>query len=282
MSDIDSIIVGVTRQQLSQIFNNNPRLISAFEELFRKSFVTTPQKVEGITLSADNQFGYAELLGMISTVVEPIVSMILVELAGQLYATFDSQPPMQQDLYPPPAREFDMGQDFTQPQPPMRQDLYQPPVDVSDLAGQQSNRVKITGGTIDGVTIGQTQQQSAKFTSASLTAANAGFEIGSTSAANTPYIDFHSSGNNIDYDARIIALGGSAVVGQGSLNFSGASFNFGGKIVGSNPTLMETSSNLSDNTGSSTATLLNAPSAGNPTKWIAINDNGTIRRIPTW
>ena len=26
----------------------------------------------------------------------------------------------------------------------------------------------------------------------------------------------------------------------------------------------------------------NSPVAGNPTKWIGINDNGTIRRIPTW
>ena len=34
--------------------------------------------------------------------------------------------------------------------------------------------------------------------------------------------------------------------------------------------------------GSATGTLTNAPSAGNPTKWITINDNGTLRRIPTW
>jgi len=29
-------------------------------------------------------------------------------------------------------------------------------------------------------------------------------------------------------------------------------------------------------------TLANAPAAGNPTKWIPINDNGTTRYIPTW
>jgi len=34
--------------------------------------------------------------------------------------------------------------------------------------------------------------------------------------------------------------------------------------------------------GASMGTLTNAPSAGNPTKWITINDNGTLRRIPTW
>ena len=34
--------------------------------------------------------------------------------------------------------------------------------------------------------------------------------------------------------------------------------------------------------GASVGTLTNAPSAGDPTKWITINDNGTLRRIPTW
>lgn len=29
-------------------------------------------------------------------------------------------------------------------------------------------------------------------------------------------------------------------------------------------------------------TLTNAPTAGNPTKWIPINDNGTTRYIPAW
>lgn len=29
-------------------------------------------------------------------------------------------------------------------------------------------------------------------------------------------------------------------------------------------------------------TLNNAPTAGNPAKWVAINDNGTLRKIPTW
>jgi hypothetical protein len=31
-----------------------------------------------------------------------------------------------------------------------------------------------------------------------------------------------------------------------------------------------------------TGTLTNAPAAGNPTKWIPVNDNGTTRYIPAW
>lgn len=43
-----------------------------------------------------------------------------------------------------------------------------------------------------------------------------------------------------------------------------------------------TSSALTDGAAASLGTLTNAPSAGNPTKWIQINDNGTTRKIPTW
>lgn len=34
--------------------------------------------------------------------------------------------------------------------------------------------------------------------------------------------------------------------------------------------------------GALTATMTNAPVSGNPTKWVRIDDNGTIRRIPMW
>jgi len=39
---------------------------------------------------------------------------------------------------------------------------------------------------------------------------------------------------------------------------------------------------FTDGAGASTGTLTNAPAAGNPTKWIPINDNGTTRYIPAW
>ncbi len=37
-----------------------------------------------------------------------------------------------------------------------------------------------------------------------------------------------------------------------------------------------------NNAGAQVATITNGPTAGNPTKWIPINDNGTIRNIPAW
>lgn len=46
--------------------------------------------------------------------------------------------------------------------------------------------------------------------------------------------------------------------------------------------LIKTLTALTNNAGAAAGTLGNAPTAGNPTKWIAIDDNGTVRKIPTW
>lgn len=39
---------------------------------------------------------------------------------------------------------------------------------------------------------------------------------------------------------------------------------------------------LTSTPGAGAGTITNAPTAGNPTKWIGINDNGTVRQIPCW
>jgi len=65
-----------------------------------------------------------------------------------------------------------------------------------------------------------------------LSTAGASIEIGSVSVSGTPHLDFHSSGNNFDYDARIYANGGVGVLGNGALNYTAASgHNFIGSIV---------------------------------------------------
>lgn len=46
--------------------------------------------------------------------------------------------------------------------------------------------------------------------SLSLTAASSGIELGSSSTAGTPYIDFHSSGTPNDYDVRLISASGTS------------------------------------------------------------------------
>jgi hypothetical protein len=59
----------------------------------------------------------------------------------------------------------------------------------------------------------------------------------------------------------------------------------GGIIVVGGTNLLSTNTALTDQGGSNYASIgnnANAPVSGDPTKWIAINDNGTTRYIPTW
>lgn len=80
-------------------------------------------------------------------------------------------------------------------------------------------RVLVGSGADDGVNAFQVTGNMETDSSLKLTGTASGLEIGATGSANTPFVDFHSSGNNIDYDARISATGGSTTVGTGSLSY---------------------------------------------------------------
>jgi hypothetical protein len=45
---------------------------------------------------------------------------------------------------------------------------------------------------------------------------------------------------------------------------------------------MQSTVTQANGAGAGAGTLTNAPAAGNPTKWFAVNDNGTVRHIPAW
>lgn len=55
----------------------------------------------------------------------------------------------------------------------------------------------------------------------------------------------------------------------------------GFKITG-DTVLIHTGTALANGAGALLGTLANSPVAGNPTKWIAIDDNGVTRHIPAW
>lgn len=55
-----------------------------------------------------------------------------------------------------------------------------------------------------------------------------------------------------------------------------------GLVTHASATMLATSVALTNGAASQTGTLTNAPAAGNPTKWIPINDNGVTRYIPAW
>lgn len=56
----------------------------------------------------------------------------------------------------------------------------------------------------------------------------------------------------------------------------------GGVLTLPGGSLLTTSAALTNNAGAQAATMNNGPTAGNPTKWFPINDNGTVRNIPAW
>lgn len=58
--------------------------------------------------------------------------------------------------------------------------------------------------------------------------------------------------------------------------------NITSNLTNTSTNLLKSSVTLSDGSAGNTATLTNAPAAGNPTKWVAIDDNGTTRYIPAW
>lgn len=81
--------------------------------------------------------------------------------------------------------------------------------------------------------------------------------------------------------AGIIQFGTTAANALGSImavagTFTGRLTNLGGAAF------IATNTALTDGVGASAGTITNAPSIGNPTKWIGINDNGTTRYIPAW
>lgn len=91
-----------------------------------------------------------------------------------------------------------------------------------------------------------------------------------------------SSGNpTIGVNAGSLAIS-SAVVCASTLSAAGITITGGATLTLANSVLLSTSVALFNGAGASAGTLTNAPAAGNPTKWIQINDNGTTRHIPAW
>jgi hypothetical protein len=70
------------------------------------------------------------------------------------------------------------------------------------------------------------------------TGSGASIEIGAVGSSNTPKIDFHSSSSSTDYDARLIASGGTSSAGAGTLTLTAATFAVSGEITeGGNPVI---------------------------------------------
>jgi len=76
---------------------------------------------------------------------------------------------------------------------------------------------------------------------------------------------------------------GSAISVNGTLTANNSVFISGNlQVAGGATTLLKTTSAWNNGAAAAAGTLTNAPVAGNPTKWLAFDDNGTIRYVPAW
>ena len=87
------------------------------------------------------------------------------------------------------------------------------------------------------------------------------------------------------------AMGTGAIIPQGSNNSQCVNIQTDGQsdiwivpavVPGSGVAAITATIALSNGASSGVGTLTNAPASSNPTKWIQINDGGTIRYIPAW
>jgi hypothetical protein len=70
--------------------------------------------------------------------------------------------------------------------------------------------------------------------------------------------------------------------GSAIMSLSSAGLNIAGALTISSATMIKTNTAFTNGAGAAAGTLLNAPAAGNPTKWVPFDDNGTIRHFPAW
>lgn len=176
----------LTRNQLAE-FLPNARAVKAFEQLLKQVNSLLPTDVETILTLISESTTDASIAN--SKANEALAAIELVKSILDLAPTCQHQP--QDDQLTPPAVSVQPGDDLT------------PPMAFGTMSSQNSDRVSITGGTV-----------------------------------------------------------------QASLV--------------NNQTTLSNSVTLSDNSGANVGTLTNSPVNGNPSKWIGVNDNGTIRYIPTW
>ena len=82
--------------------------------------------------------------------------------------------------------------------------------------------------------------------------------------------------------AAVPTAGGYFYVTAGVLHFVDGAGNITTLSSINGQLAASTTQAYTNNSSSNVGTISNAPTAGNPTKWIPINDNGTIRNIPAW
>lgn len=101
--------------------------------------------------------------------------------------------------------------------------------------------------------------------------------------SDVPFVGFNGTTAAGQPGDAIINRQSSGVLGIGtSTTNTGGSIKLTDLFTNNATFLIRTGTTLSNGAAANTGTLTNAPAAGNPTKWISIDDNGTTRKIPAW
>ncbi|KVH52913.1 hypothetical protein WS89_31240 [Burkholderia sp. MSMB1072] len=148
---------------------------------------------------------------------------------------------------------------------------------LGTMAKQDANAVAITGGSA-AFTAPSSVTDSSNST-ATLTLTNTG-----SNGANLKLVGNGTTTPNkyVRVNAGVLQIANSAYSAIILALTDAGNFSIAGTLTSGDNNLMRTSVSLTNGAAAQTATLANAPVAGNPTKWVPINDNGTTRYMPAW
>lgn len=154
-----------------------------------------------------------------------------------------------------------------------------------------SNAQSFTGGTsIRNVSIGQASMQSVT-TGSENTIVGAFSGRNFTTGGNNTIIGYLAGNNYATSESNNVIIGSAAgtvgksnevIIADGAGNIRIRHDATDLFIDNSATFLLRALVTLTNNAALNTATLGNAPAAGNPTKWFAIDDNGVTRFVPAW
>lgn len=190
----------ITRNQLAE-FLPDSRAIKAFERLLTQVNETIPENTETLTRLVQEAFIDAAIADAKAN--QAIAALNRIASALEQLALAPQQPTASNvgldrlafaPVYPPVTYSFDN---------------LAPPVQMGTIAQQNSDNVKVAGGSINGTSIGATAQSTGKFTTIE-TAGNAGIGIAPTTNAKSR-AGGNSTGGAVQFNYRAQSVAQSDV-----------------------------------------------------------------------